>query len=134
MNTRILLLACLLPLLALVSSGCAVLLLGTGAAAGAGAVAYSHGELRMVEELPYEQVRDAASATLTQDLHLKLIETRDEIGVTTLVAEDNASGKTKVIVKKLSTHASELRIRVGILGDQAKSQAVYDAIKLHLSN
>jgi len=121
--------ALLLGLSALFTSGCVAALFGVGVVAGAGTVAYVKGELKSIEDVPYQRLRQAAEETLAMDFGLTLDKIDTSVGETYMAFRDSSGTRTSVTLLMTSGTATELRIRVGTFGNQAKSQLVYDAIK-----
>ncbi len=106
-------------------TGCAVLLVG--AAAGAGGVAYVQGELKVTESVSQEVAVRAAERAL-QDLKLVVIK-RQQDGLSGLI-EARTAGDQKVTLKtrRLADQSTAVGIRVGILGDEAKSRQILGRI------
>jgi hypothetical protein len=109
----------LLPLLA----GCPVVLVGAGAGAGVGTVAYVRGEHSQVHAAQYEKVWSAAVNALNQ-MNIRVIKTeKDSLGgtITARRADDTS---VAVKVEPTGTDNATVRIRVGMFGDQAASEAI----------
>lgn len=102
-------------------TGCAVLLVG--AAAGAGGVAYVQGELKVTESVSHEAAGRAAEKAL-QDLKLVVIK-RQQDGLSGLI-EARTSGDQKISIKtrRIADKSTEVGIRVGVLGDEAKARQI----------
>ena len=111
--------------------GCALFLIGGGAAAGAGAVAYSRGQLRSVQETPFERAWDAAQAAM-RDLGFVVTYQEKEPDSGKLLARTKDNGEVEIRLKAESTTATEIRIRVGWLGNEALSNVILEKIKQHL--
>ncbi len=118
-------------LAAILSSGCAVLVVGAAAAAGAGTYAYVSGQLRAADSVSYERAQTAATAGLS-DLGYTITATVSDPIKTKYTARGSGDKKVKVTVPKISETVSEFRIRVGTFGDKAVSVAITDAIKKHV--
>ena len=123
---RPLLLALLFCAVSLLLTGCAALLVG--AAAGAGGVAYVQGELKVTESVSLVVAQRAAEKALT-DLKLG-IQKRQADGLSG-VLEARTSGDQKVTVKtkRIADKSTEIGIRVGVLGDEAKSRQILNRIQ-----
>ena len=116
-------------LLSMLLAGCAALLLG--GAAGAGGVVYVKGKLNEDINASASQVHDAAVAAL-KELKLPIIED----------THDNLSAKMKsrfadgtevwIDIASLSTEASQITIRVGVVGDEYRSRQILDAVHRNL--
>ena len=128
MNTRWVLVlsvaVCSLP-------GCALFLIGGGAAAGAGAVAYSRGQLRSVQETPFERAWDAAQDAM-RDLGFVVTYQEKEPDAGKLLARTKDNEEVEVRLEAESTTVTEIRIRVGWLGNEALSNVILEKIKQHL--
>ena len=111
------------------SSGCFALLIG--AAAGAGGVAYAKGVLEKNFDQPVERVHKATVSALK---NLKLFITEDELkqhsAIVKATFDDGAD--VKIDISALTEKSSKLSIRVGILGDEVKSQMIMTAISKRL--
>ena len=123
---RPLLLALMFCAVSLLLTGCAALLVG--AAAGAGGVAYVQGELKVTESVSLAVAQRAAEKALT-DLKLG-IQKRQADGLSG-VLEARTSGDQKVTVKtkRIADKSTEIGIRVGVLGDEAKSRQILNRIQ-----
>jgi hypothetical protein len=118
-------------LVAILSSGCAAVIVGGAAAAGAGTYAYVSGQLKTSEAVTYERAQTAASAGLS-DLGYSITATEHDAIKTRYIARGSGDKKVTVTVEKISGTVSEFRIRVGTFGDAALSVAIMDAIKKRL--
>lgn len=123
---RPLLLAAMFCAASLLLTGCAALLVG--AAAGAGGVAYVQGELKVTESVSLVVAQRAAEKALT-DLKLG-IQKRQADGLSG-VLEARTAGDQKVTVKtkRIADKSTEIGIRVGVLGDEAKSRQILNRIQ-----
>lgn len=102
-------------------TGCAALLVG--AAAGAGGVAYSQGELKNTESVALATAHRAAERAV-KDLKFVVIKSQLD-GLGGLIEARSASDqKISIKTKQISTKATEVRIRVGLLGDEAASRQI----------
>jgi phage-related tail protein len=123
---RPLLLALMFCAVSLLLTGCAALLVG--AAAGAGGVAYVQGELKVTESVSLAVAQRAAEKALT-DLKLG-IQKRQADGLSG-VLEARTAGDQKITVKtkRIADKSTEIGIRVGVLGDEAKSRQILNRIQ-----
>lgn len=121
---KIISLACCLIL----CSGCAALLIGGGAAVGAGSVAYVNGELRSVESVSLDAAWKAVENAMKQ---LELAEVAREKDALRAKMKARGAGDKKVVVKlkKVLEQSTELRVRVGLFGDKVLSQAILEAVR-----
>jgi len=123
------LMVAILIISALSFSGCFALLLG--AAAGAGTVAWVNGDLEVNIDAPVDKVH---SATVSGLKRLKLPVTTD------LKDKHNAKVRSKysdgkdvtIDILAITERTSKIKIRVGILGDQARSEAILTSIRKYL--
>jgi hypothetical protein len=116
----------LLAVLAVSGAGCLAVAAGAGAA---GTVAYMAGDLEtdVAEDL---ETLYAASRKALGDLELKVIEgksAKDALSAT-LVARDADDKKVTVKLQSISDEMTELSIRVGVFGNETKSQLIYNEI------
>jgi Protein of unknown function (DUF3568) len=118
---RNLTLAFIATLCVTIFSGCAALLVG--AAAGAGGAAYVQGELRMTEPVALEAAQRAAEQAM-KDLKLAVIK-RQQDGLSGAI-EGRTAGDQKVTIKtkRLTAKSTEIRVRVGLLGDETMSRQI----------
>ena len=115
----------------LASSGCALLLVGTGAAIGAGTVAYLGGELQATEDAPLDKARQAAEAALS-DMKLPITKTVTEAGATTLVARGADDTRIEIKLTVVSPTVTRVGIRIGAFGDEALSLHILEKIEKRL--
>ena len=125
-NLKGLLSAALLGLFVFSQSGCFALVVG--AAAGAGGFAYVEGDL---EKNVDESLKTAHKASLAGLKDLKMFIVKDELKLdSSVIKAQNSDGKDITInIKALTEHASKIRVRVGIFGDEAESVKVLNAIQ-----
>ena len=108
--------------------GCAVFLIGAGAAIGAGTIAYVKGELQAAERVTMDRAWSATTGAL-DELKLKIISAkRDELSglVIARTADDR---KVEIRLKRQANDTTEFRIRVGPIGDEVLSRTIYEKIK-----
>lgn len=108
--------------------GCAAALIVGGAALGAGAITFIDGELRVVEEIPYERAWEATQEAV-KEMRLDIKEEKsDALSSKMLVL--TASGKqVSIIVRNESVSAAKIGIRVGVFGDEALSRHILQQIR-----
>ncbi len=113
-------------------TGCVAALV-VGAAAGAGSVVYVKGELKTTEAISLDQAYQAAESGL-KDLDL-LAEAKEKDTLNGGM-EAQGVGDKRIWIKlhNVSKDVTEMRIRVGVFGDQVYSQKIYDAIKVHFKD
>lgn len=109
-------------------SGCFILL---GAAAGAGGYAYASGVLEKGYDIPMDQLQNATQQGF-KDLKL-VLESEDTDRLSAKYRATLADGNAvKVDLKALTEKTSKIRIRVGLIGDKAKSEMILNAIENYL--
>jgi len=102
-------------------SGCAALLVG--AAAGAGGVAYTQGELKNTESVALSTAHRAAERA-AKDLKFAVLKSQLD-GLGGLIEARTASDqKVTIKTKQVAAKATEVRIRVGLLGDETASRQI----------
>ena len=110
-------------------TGCAGILIGAGA--GAGAIAYMKGETIRTYDAPMKEVIEATQKTFTQ---LGITATETNIGEIESIFEGTMKDDSNVIAKLSSKTAkpTEVRIRVDVLGKEAASQRIHEEILKNL--
>jgi hypothetical protein len=121
----------LLGLLVSPLQGCFLLLLGSGAAVGAGAVAYSHGELVSVEPAKFEPTWDGVQEAV-RDLGLVVTDQHKEPDAASLDARTADNEEVTIHLSAKSVTATEIRIRVGTFGNEALSRVILEKIKRNI--
>ena len=111
---------------ALLTSGCAALVVG--AAAGAGSVAYLKGELKSVEKGTVERGYQATLNVLDRMGMFVTKKTRDkQKGM--VVARRADDTKITIHLKRIGEEVIEIRVRVGILGNEESSRQILEEIQ-----
>ena len=126
MRAHVLVLSALLALTVVGSSGCLVAAVGVGAA---GTVAYMAGDLETQVSQDLDTLY-AASREALESLELNLIEGKggkDSLSAT-LIARDVQDKKVQIKMTAVTNELTELSIRVGVFGDETKSQLIYQEI------
>ena len=109
-------------------TGCIIAAVGAGAA---GTVAYVKGDLEVIESKKLDVVYDATKKAL-KDLELSISQdTKDQIGAT-VIARDSQDKKVTVKLTAVTDESTEISIRFGTFGNEAKSTMVYNKIKENL--
>jgi hypothetical protein len=111
------------------TTGCAALLLG--AAAGAGGAVYMQGKLE--EELlqPVPTVHQATVRAL-EDLQLSVVENKADQLTARLESHLADERRISIRLQALDKGKTLLSIRVGLIGDEAQSRRILEAVKNHL--
>lgn len=117
-----------LSLALLINSGCAAMLIGGGAAAGVGTVAFIKGELRSTEQAALDQVWPAVISAMGE-LEFNVIQQTKDAVFAKLIARTSDDKKVKIDLIKKSDTITEIKIRVGTFGDQSLSRMILDKIK-----
>jgi hypothetical protein len=109
------------------TSGCVALVIG--AAAGAGAtVAYTRGTLEAWVDGGFNQTLAATNKAVQQLGFTKVGEEADGAS-TTVTARTQADKKVEITLGRGGERLTEVKIRVGLLGDKELSQALLGKIK-----
>lgn len=122
---RSLIVALVMSLSLAVLPGCVVVAAG---AAGAGAVAYVRGELSATVDGDYNRVVNAANRAIQELEFAKVSEHKDALN-TVLVARTALDKKVEIRLANAGNKLTTIKIRVGVFGDEALSQAVLAKIK-----
>ena len=129
MIQKIFLYVLLLGIPLLVGSGCAALLIGGGA--GAGTVAYLKGELKSTEEASIDKTWQAAQETM-KDLEFVITSKEKDTFSAKLIAYRANDKKVEMYLQKASERTTEVKIRVGVFGDESLSLIILERMKKHL--
>ena len=109
-------------------AGCGVLLLAGGA--GTSAIAFATGELRVTEDVPmatlHEAVKSAVETLRYVDVEAVLEDTGDRIRWRATTAGGDPVD-IRLIAK--SDEQTDLRIRIGVFGNEARSRLVLEQIR-----
>lgn len=116
-----------LPLL----GGCALFLVGAGAGAGVGTVAYVRGEHSQVHAGNYERVWSATLAALHQ-MNIRVIKTEKDALGGTITARRADDTSITIKVDPTGTDTATVKIRVGMFGDRAQSESIQARIVSNL--
>jgi hypothetical protein len=112
-------------------SGCVAVAVGAAGAVGAGTVAYVRGELSATLEKKYDGVTQACHRAV-EDLRLAKISQRTDALTTVLVARTATDKKVTITVTKSSDTLAQVKIRVGVFGDEPLALAILEKIKSFL--
>lgn len=119
----------LLSICAVFFSGCAAVVVGAGA--GAGAYAYSKGEMKSVEAASLDKVYKAVEKTV-KDMGF-VVESKSKDALVGEVVCKGAGDKTiKIKLKFMTEKTTEVRIRVGLWGDENFSYQILKNIRENL--
>ncbi len=132
MKIRTFLPAILVATLPLMTTGCPALLFGAGVAAGAGALGWQAGWLRGNISEPIERVHRAAKAAVA-DFKIKLEDESLKPSSWGKVDGTMPDGRRVVVeTKAIGPKETQVKVRVGLGGDQAMSLKILDQMKKHL--
>ena len=105
--------------------GCLIVAAG---AAGASTVAYVRGDLTAPLDTDYENAVKAARRALDK-LEFKIIDEKRDALAADFVARTALDKKVQIRVTKQGENGTQVRIRVGVFGDEALSMTVLNEIK-----
>ena len=111
--------------------GCAVLLVGGGAVAGAGMVAYAKGELTAAETADLDRVWAAAQGAM-DDLDFVIQSRLTTAGSAKLIARGAGSRRVTVTVERRVGSLTDITVRVGYFGDEPLSRLILQKIRRRL--
>lgn len=112
-------------------SGCAVVLFGAGAGAGVAGATYVMGKLEDEVNAPVPKVRRTTVAAL-KALELPVNKERGDKLAAELESETADQKKIWISITSLTSSRSKIVIRVGLLGDEARSRQILKAIHTRL--
>lgn len=123
------LIVCFLAAAAL-SWGCAAVLVG--GAAGAGAVMYAKGELKSTENASIDEVFDAARETVSA-MDLETV-SADKDGLKAKLLAKKENGDNVIIeLEQKPNDLTEMKIRVGAFGDEDEARLIQQKIREQLA-
>lgn len=105
--------------------------IAVAAGAGAGAVAYVTGELKVTLTSDYTKAVESTRAAI-KDLEFATVSENKDAYSAVLVARTALDKKVKITLTNEGKMLTNIKIRVGILGDQQLSLSVLDKIKAGL--
>jgi hypothetical protein len=121
-------------LLTIVFSGAAMtgcLALAAGAAAGVGTYAYTQGEMNTTFEAPLDRAWEATQAAMN-DLQFPIAERSKDALNAELRANQADGTPVRIRLNRATDNTTEVRVRVGMFGDERISRAVMDKIRDNL--
>jgi hypothetical protein len=95
-----------------------------------GTVVYVRGELQATEEVPLDTAWEATQKAMG-DLKFATTSKAKDALAGELIARRASGKKVTVKLKRQSNTLTEIRIRVGIFGDEPTSHEIHKAIKKH---
>ncbi len=105
-------------------SGC----LAVAAGAGASAVAYVRGDLETNLHTDYARVVDSARSAINELEFAKVSENKDALKAV-LVARTAMDKKVEITITNSGKKLTNIKIRVGLFGDEALSMSILDKVK-----
>ena len=126
MNIKNSLLLLLMVLALFFNTGCAALVIG--GAAGAGSYAYISGEMKSNESISLNRAWNATQKAVKKSGFTVTSKEKDDF-YAKLVARGAGDKKLTIKLKRQSDNITEIKIRVGMLGDESMSRLIYDEIK-----
>lgn len=115
-----------------ISAGCTALVIGGAAVAAAvGTYIYTEGRLESVEESPLDRVYDATVQAM-KDLEFNLKEHTKDALQARVVALRADGTEVKVALEHKSDTTTDVRIRIGVVGDEEVSREVLERIRANL--
>lgn len=122
---------CILLIISMPLTGCVALALGAAATAGASGAVYAKGQLKETLDGTVSEVHRAASAAVTEIGVELTVDQQDEF---TGKVQGEMAGGTNVWVtsERVTAATTRVTIRVGYIGDQAKSADILERTKRRL--
>ena len=116
------------------SAGCALFVAGAGVAAGVGGAEYYRGELKQAYAAPMEKAWNA-SLTAVDELKMKTTEKSiDNMDQNRVIKGSTEEGKDfQIAMEALAKDVTMVKVRVGLLGDEAYSKKIQEAVAKNLT-
>ena len=111
--------------------GCVAALFGAGAGAGAGTYAYVRGEQKVSYPKPLGITYNATLAAL-KSLEMPILTSTKDLTDGTIEARKGDGSTVNIRLSRESDQVTTVRIRVGVLGDEASSKLISDKIAKQL--
>lgn len=111
----------------LLQSGCGVLLLAGGA--GTSAIAFATGELRVTENVPLETLHEATKSAVETLRYLDAEAILEENGRIRWRATTAGGDPVDIRLVARGEDRTDLRIRIGVFGNEARSRLVLEQIR-----
>lgn len=127
-KTRSILMAICLGVALLMNQGCVALVVG--AAVGAGGFAFIKGNLEQNLDNPVKEIYNSSLKVLNKlkiNVYKKTLEAHQ--GIIYGYMEGQNKARVKITIQALTEKASNIKIRVGIVGDESRSIEILEAIK-----
>ena len=116
------------------SAGCALFAAGAGVAVGVGGAEYYRGELKQAYAAPMEKAWNA-SLTAVDELKMKTTEKSiDNMDQNRVIKGSTEEGKDfQIAMEALSKEVTMVKVRVGLLGEDAYSKKIQEAVAKNLT-
>ncbi len=116
------------------SAGCALFAAGAGVAVGVGGAEYYRGELKQAYAAPMEKAWNASLAA-AGELKMKTTEKSiDNLDQNRVIKGSTEEGKDfQIALEALAKDVTMVKVRVGILGDEASSKKIQEAVAKNLT-
>jgi hypothetical protein len=116
------------------SAGCALFAAGAGVAVGVGGAEYYRGELKQAYAAPMEKAWNA-SLTAVDELKMKTTEKSiDNMDQNRVIKGSTEEGKDfQIAMEALSKEVTMVKVRVGLLGEEAYSKKIQEAVAKNLT-
>jgi hypothetical protein len=112
-------------------TGCALLLVGAGSAAGAAGVAWVRGDLEATLNADPRQIEQAAIKAF-EELSIPLVSSKSSALDGEVIGRTATDTKVSIKIESTETDKSRISIRVGTFGDQQMSRRLLDEIQQQL--
>ena len=112
-------------------SGCAPVLLATGAAGGGGTILWMKGKLEENLDAPFDRAHTATIGGL-RSLALPINKDRKDRVTAEIETEFSDGKKISIKLKSLSESITKITVRVGTFGDEDRSKRILEAIHKNL--
>ena len=110
----------------LANQGCVALLVGV--AAGAGGVVFIKGNLEQNLDNPVKDIYNASLQTLSK-MKIEVFKKDLTEHMAMIYARGVDEKRVKIVIQSLTERAANVKIRVGIVGDEARSVEILEEIK-----
>ena len=118
-------------LFCLMSASCAAVAFLGGAAAGVAGYKYYEGALEVVYESPFMETWDGTLRALDR-MGIEVTDKKHDLTTGKINAMRSDLKEITLSLKYISTNETEVKIRVGILGDEGASNAIKEEIRKEL--
>ena len=130
MFKKIITLAVLIPF---ILSGCAAAIFIGGAAIGVGGYKYFNGSLIVIYQAPFDKTWDASKSAI-ESLGYTIYERNRKIASGSIVTTGSVKERVKLSLKYVSVDETEVKIRVGLMGEEETSNKIKDKISALVFN